>query len=265
MSATLDQFLLTGKVAIVTGAGKGIGAGIAIALADAGADVALTARTKTDLDEVAQQVRARGRRALVYPLDVTKLELLPAFVDAVVGEFGGLDVVVNNAGGSNAGPFLKSTVEDFESAFRFNVSTAFVMTQLAVPPMLARGGGSIINITSVSGHKATRASVTYATAKAALSHFTRNVASDLAPKIRVNAIAPGAIETPALTGWLEQFGEVRRQMIERTAMRRNGRVEDIAAACLYFASPASSWVTGKILEVDGMAQHDLIDKHVEDL
>ena len=210
MNATLDQFLLTDKIAIVTGAGKGIGAGIAVAFADAGADVAITARTKSDLDEVAEKVRARGRRALVYPMDVTKLDELPAFVDAVLGEYGGLDVVVNNAGGSNAGPFLKSTVEDFESAFRFNVSTAFVMTQLAVEPMLARGGGSIVNITSVSGHKATRGSVTYATAKAALSHFTRNVATDLAPRIRVNAIAPGAIETPALSSWLTQFGEVRR-------------------------------------------------------
>ena len=98
-----------------------------------------------------------------------------------------------------------------------------------------------------------------------MSHFTRNVATDLAPKIRVNAVAPGAIETPALAGWLDQFGEVREQMLDRTAMRRNGRVEDIAMACLYLASPASAWVTGKILEVDGLAQHELIDKHIPDL
>jgi 7-alpha-hydroxysteroid dehydrogenase len=95
--------------------------------------------------------------------------------------------------------------------------------------------------------------------------MTRNVAADLAPRIRVNAIAPGAIETDSLAGWLDQFSAVREQMIERTAMRRNGRVADIALACLYLASPASSWVTGKILEVDGMAQHDLIDKHLPDL
>jgi len=131
--------------------------------------------------------------------------------------------------------------------------------------MLERGAGSVINITSISGHKATRGSVTYATAKGALSHMTRNIAADLAPRIRVNAIAPGAIETDSLAGWLDQFGEVREQMLERTAMRRNGRVADIALACLYFASPASSWVTGKILEVDGMAQHELIDKHLPDL
>ncbi|MEO8698263.1 MAG: glucose 1-dehydrogenase [Acidimicrobiales bacterium] len=261
----LENFRLSGKVAIVTGAGKGIGAGIAVTLAEAGADVAITARTKDDLEGVAEKIRATGQRALVYPADVMKLEELSAFVDATVSELGGLDIVVNNAGGSNAKAFPLTTVEELEWCFRFNVSTAFEMTRLAVPHMLARGGGSVINITSISGHKATRGSVTYATAKGALSHMTRNIAADLAPRIRVNAIAPGAIETDSLAGWLDQFGEVRDSMIERTAMRRNGRVNDIALACLYFASPASSWVTGKILEVDGMAQHELIDKHIADL
>ena len=261
----LESFRLTGKVAIVTGAGKGIGAAIAVTLAEAGADVAITARTKDDLDGVAEQIRATGQRALVYPADVMKLEELSALVDATVAELGGLDIVVNNAGGSNAKAFSLTTVEELEWCFRFNVSTAFEMTRLAVPHMLARGDGSVVNISSVSGHKAVRGSVTYATAKGALSHMTRNIAADLAPRIRVNAIAPGAIETDSLAGWLDQFGEVREQMIGRTAMRRNGRVADIALACLYFASPASSWVTGKILEVDGMAQHELIDKHIADL
>jgi 7-alpha-hydroxysteroid dehydrogenase len=260
-----DSFRLNGKVAIVTGAGKGIGAGIAVTLAEAGADVAITARTKDDLENVAEKIRATGQRALVYPADVMKLEELSAFVDATVSDLGGLDIVVNNAGGSNAKAFSLTTVEELEWCFRFNVSTAFEMTRLAVPHMLERGAGSVINITSISGHKATRGSVTYATAKGALSHMTRNIAADLAPRIRVNAIAPGAIETDSLAGWLDQFGEVRDSMIERTAMRRNGRVNDIALACLYFASPASAWVTGKILEVDGMAQHELIDKHIADL
>jgi 7-alpha-hydroxysteroid dehydrogenase len=260
-----ESFRLTDKVAIVTGAGKGIGAAIAVTLAEAGADVAITARTKDDLDGVAERIRATGQRAFVYPADVMKLEELSAFVDATVADLGGLDIVVNNAGGSNAKAFSLTTVEELEWCFRFNVSTAFEMTRLAVPHMLERGAGSVINITSISGHKAVRGSVSYATAKGALSHMTRNIAADLAPRIRVNAIAPGAIETDSLAGWLDQFGEVREQMIERTAMRRNGRVADIALACLYFASPASSWVTGKILEVDGMAQHELIDKHLADL
>ncbi len=225
MTSLFDEFKLTGKVAIITGAGKGIGAGIAVAFAEAGADVALSARTKSDLDQVAERVRALGRRALVYPLDVMQLDQLAGLVDATVAEFGGLDVVVNTVGGSNAKPFLHSTVEEFEWCFRFNVSTAFEMTRLAVPHMLQRRQGTIVNITSMSGHKSTRGSVTYATAKAALSHFTRNVAADLAPKIRVNAVAPGAIETPALAGWLEQFGEVRQQMINRTE-RDDGEYQD---------------------------------------
>jgi 7-alpha-hydroxysteroid dehydrogenase len=260
-----DSYRLDGKVAIVTGAGKGIGAAIATMLAQAGADVAISARTKSDLDAVADQIRATGRRALVHPADVMHYDELAGLVDTTVGELGGLDVVVNNAGGSNAKAFALTTVEELEWCFRFNVSTAFEMSRLAVPHMLARGAGSIVNITSVSGHKAVRGSVSYATAKGALSHMTRNMAADLAPRVRVNAIAPGAIETDSLATWLDQFGEVRAQMIERTYMRRNGRVADIAHACLYLASPASSWVTGKILEVDGMAQHELIDKNIPDL
>ncbi len=260
-----DSFRLDGKVAIVTGAGKGIGAGVAVTLAQAGADVAISARTKSDLDGVAEEIRATGRRALVHPADVMQYEELGTLVDATIAEFGGLDIVINNAGGSNAKAFPLTTVEELEWCFKFNVATAFEMTRLAVPHMLERGGGSIVNITSISGHKATRGSVSYATAKGAMSHMTRNIAADLAPRIRVNAVAPGAIETDSLAGWLDQFGEVRAQMIERTYMRRNGRVADIALACLYLASPASAWVTGKILEVDGMAQHELIDKNIPDL
>ena len=265
-NATLDLFRLDGKVALVTGAGKGIGEGIAYALADAGADVAILARTASDLAQVAEGIRGRGRRALEFPGDAMRAESLAAFVDAAVAELGSIDVVVNNAGGSNSKKFLETTQDDLEWAFKFNVSSAFELTRLAVPHMLTRGGGSVVNIASVTGIETKRATLSYGTAKAALTHMTRLMAADLAPKIRVNAVLPGAIETPSLKDFLSRLDpETRRIMVERTPMRRNGRPEDIALAVLYFLSPAASWVSGKILDVDGMAWPEFIPKNIPDL
>jgi 7-alpha-hydroxysteroid dehydrogenase len=263
---TLDMFGLDGKVALVTGAGKGIGEGIAYALADAGADLAILARTASDLDRVAEGVRARGRRVVVQPGDAMDWSTLASLVDRAVAELGGVDVVVNNAGGSNAKAFLQTSVDDLEWAFRFNVSTAFELTRIAVPHMLARGGGAVVNISSVVSIETKRATLSYGTAKAAMTHMTRLMAADLAPRVRVNAVLPGAIETPSLVDFLSRLDpETRRVMVERTPMRRNGRVEDIALAVLYFASPASSWVSGKILDVDGMAWPEFIPKNIPDL
>jgi 7-alpha-hydroxysteroid dehydrogenase len=262
----VDQFMLTDRVALITGAGKGIGAAIARSFAEAGADVAIMARTKDDLEAVAGDVRARGRRALVYPADVSQVERLPELVAATVEMFGRLDIVVNNAGGSISHPFLDTRVEHLEAAFRFNVSVPFELSRLAVPHLLEQEGSSIVNISSVAGRNAVRANVAYGTAKAAFSHMTRLMAADLAPRIRVNAILPGAVETDALRKFLDRIGpDVRQTMFERTRMRRNGMAEDIANAALYLASPAAGWVTGKLLEVDGMAAEELIPKDVPDL
>jgi len=255
----VDRFLLDGRVAIITGAGKGIGAAIALAFAEAGADVAIAARTVADLDLVADGVRARGRRALVLPADVNHLPGLAGLVDRVVADLGALDVVVNNAGGSVSRPFLDTRVEHLEKSFRFNVSVPFELSRLAVPHLLERGGGAIVNIGSVAGQKATRGSLTHSLTKSALGQLTRLMAAELAPRIRVNAVLPGAVETDALRWFLsQQPDDVREAMIARTPMRRNGTPEDIAAAALYLASPASSWVTGKLLEVDGAAAAELI-------
>src|SRR5579859_7169336 len=149
--ALLDAFRLDGKVAIVTAASRGIGAACAAALAECGADLVIAARTVSTLDEVAAQIRAFGRRAVTVPCDPNDLGALEKLVDAAMGEFGRLDVVVNNVGGSMPGPFLNETAESFEKAFRFNVTTAFELTRLAAPRMLERDGGSVINIASVMG------------------------------------------------------------------------------------------------------------------
>jgi len=246
----LERFRVDGKVAIVTGAGRGIGAATAIALAEAGADVLLAARTKEQLDEVAEQVRAHGRRALVVPTDVDDEERLAGLADTAVAEFGRLDIVINNAGGTAPRPFTATSAGYMQRSFHFNVITAFVLSKAAVPHLLEQGGGSIVNISSAIGRLRDRGFVAYGTAKGALSHMTRLMAADLSPKIRVNAIAVGSVATSALETVLTNDA-IYNEMVSRTPVKRLGEADDIAIAALYLASDASSFVTGKIFEVDG--------------
>ena len=164
-------------------------------------------------------------------------------------KFGRIDVLVNNAGGSPPKPALRTSEEMFDKAFHFNVTTAFLMTRFAVPHMLAGDGGSVVNISSAAGRLAQPGFAAYGTAKAALSHLTRLLGSEFAPRVRVNALAVGSIETSALTPFLD--AELRSKMEDLTPMKSLGQVDDIAIAALYLASPASRWVTGKIFEIDG--------------
>lgn len=246
----LDRFRLGGQVAVVTGAGRGIGRAIALAYAEAGADVVCAARTPADIEATAEQIRALGQRALPVPCDVLERAQLEHLVDASLDEFGKVDILVNNAGGFPPKPALRTSEKDFEAAFRFNVTTAFVLTRLLVPKMVeTAGGGSVVNISSIAGREISSGFVAYGTAKAALSFMTRELAQDFAPKVRVNAIAVGSIETDALATVLTD--EIRQEMIRLTPMARLGEVEDIAACALYLASPAASYVTGEIYGVNG--------------
>jgi len=250
MSNILDRFRLDGRVAIVTGSGRGIGAGTALAYADAGADVVVSARTVSQLEETAEKVRARGRRALVVPCDVLDAEQRAQLVDKAVDEFGRLDILVNNAGGWPPKATLDTTEDEFDACFRFNVTTAFAMTRLCTPRMAqTAGGGAVVNISSVAGRFNARGFAAYGTAKSALSFLTRSLAQDFAPKVRVNGIAVGSILTEALAGFMTE--DFERQMLAKTPMGRLGEVEDIAACALYLASPAASYVTGEIYGVNG--------------
>ncbi|MFF0493155.1 SDR family oxidoreductase [Nocardia sp. NPDC004068] len=260
----LDTFRLDGRVAVVTGAGRGIGAATALALAEAGADVAIAARTAAQLDEVADKIRALGRRALTVPCDLSDLSAVTAFADTAAAEFGRLDIVVNNVGGTMPNTFLTTTPEFLEEAFRFNVSTAHALTRAAVPHMLRGDGGSVVNISSMMGRSPGRGFLAYGTAKAALAHWTRLAATDLAPRVRVNAIAVGSVLTSALEV-VAQNPEVKSTMEAATPLHRLGEPWEIAAGIVYLCSAAGGYVTGKVLEIDGGIESPNLELGIPDL
>jgi 7-alpha-hydroxysteroid dehydrogenase len=261
----LDRFRLDDKVAVITGGGRGLGAAIALAFAEVGADVVIASRTQSELDAVAEQIRATGRRAHVVTGDLAHPDVTAKLAGQAVEAFGKLDIVVNNVGGTMPNTLLTTSNKDLKDAFTFNVVTAHALTVAAVPLMLEHsGGGSVINISSTMGRLAARGFAAYGTAKAALAHYTRLSALDLCPRIRVNAIAPGSILTSALDV-VASNDELRKPMEKATPLRRLGDPADIAAAAVYLASPAGSFLTGKTLEVDGGLTYPNLDIPVPDL
>jgi 7-alpha-hydroxysteroid dehydrogenase len=260
----LDLFQLDDKVAVVTGAGRGIGAASAVALAQCGAHVVIASRTAGDLDSVAEAVSAAGRRAVPIVGDLNDLDVIRSLAHVARDEFGRLDIVVNNIGGAIPLPLLDTTPEYFEEAFHFNVTTAHALIQAAVPVMLSHGGGAIVNITSVMGRVAGRGYAAYGAVKAALAHYTRLASKDLAPRIRVNAIAAGSTATSALE-IVMTTPELKSMMEDLTPLHRIASPEEIAAGVLYLASPAGAFITGKILEIDGGTDIPSLDFGLPDL
>ena len=259
----LDRFRLDGQVAVVTGGSRGIGAACALGLAEAGADLVISARQADSLAEVAARIGSLGRRVEVVAADLSDLENLPRLVEATSAAYGRLDIVVNNVGGTAPRPFLNTKTRHLGDAFAWNVLTAYELTRAAVPLMLEGDGGAVVNISSAAGHLPERGYLAYGTAKAALDALTRFLAADLGPRIRVNAVAPGAIETEALAPMLE--GSIRDGIIARTHTRRLGRPEDIAAAVVFLVSEAGSFVSGKVLEVDGGTEANTVPLGLADL
>ncbi|MDX6198153.1 MAG: 7-alpha-hydroxysteroid dehydrogenase [Actinomycetota bacterium] len=259
----LERFRLDGKVAVITGAGRGIGAASALALAEAGADVVLSARTEEQLQEVAEQVEKLGRRAVIRAADLNDLDAVAGLADCAATQLGRLDIVVNNVGGTMPREFAKTSPRFLEEAFHFNVSTAHALTRAALPHLLV-DGGSVVNISSVMGRVPGRGFVAYGTAKAALAHWTRLTAADLAPRVRVNAIAVGSVATSALQ-IVTDTPELLEAMEAGTPLRRIGEPDEIAATVVFLASPAGGYVTGKIFEVDGGLEQPNLDMGIPDL
>jgi len=247
--ALLDRYRMDDQVAIITGAGRGIGQAIALAFAEMGADVVCAARTDSEIEETAARAKAFGRRALAVRCDATEPAQLEALVATTMKEFGRLDQVVNNAGGYPPMPFLETELSSWEWCVKFNLTSAFVLTRAAMPHLLEGEGGAVLNIGSAAGRIVRKNFVAYGTVKAALAFMTKQLGAEFAPKVRVNALAVGAVDTSALRPFLND--EIRGQMESMTPMRRIGSVEDIALAALWLCSPAGSFVTGKVVEVDG--------------
>ncbi len=247
--AIIDKFRLDGKVAIVTGAGRGIGQAIALAFAEQGAHVVISARTESEIEATAARAAGFGVKALAIPCDVTDAAQLDGLVGRTVHELGRVDLLVNNAGGFPPMAFLDTDPPSWEWCFKFNLTSAYLLTRAVLPHMLERDGGAVLNVSSAAGRIVQKGFVAYGTAKAALSFMTRQLGAEFAPRVRVNALAVGAVETSALAPFLSD--ELREKMESMTPMRRIGTVEDVALAALWLCSPAGGWVTGKVVEVDG--------------
>ena len=247
-----DYFRLEGKKALITGAGKGIGARIATAFAEMGADVALIARTESDLESVASEVRDLGREALTFACDVTDESALAQVVEGLTNHWGSLDILVNNAGapGQGYGSLKKVTKARFVNTLDINLTSAYTLTHLALPLLQASPSASIVNVSSALGWMVDKNFAAYGAAKAGMDQMTRILAYELAPNIRVNGIAPGAIETPS-TAFITQNEDVYNATVRWIPQGRLGQPDDIALAALYLASSAAGFVSGKVIEVDG--------------
>jgi 7-alpha-hydroxysteroid dehydrogenase len=248
----LDQFRLTDQVALVTGSGHGIGRAIALALAQAGADVVCCARTQADVDETVRRIRDHGRDGLALRCDVLETDQLEALVAATMERFGRIDVLVNNAGGAIPRPALKISERSFEKVVRFNLTSPFLLTRMVVPHMIrTAGSGSVVNVSSGSSVQQLAGMAHYGAAKAGLNQMSRVLAKEFAPQVRVNAIIVGQIDTPGAASVLSD--EVKARAARRIPMQRLGWDTDVAACALYLASPASGWVTGDAITVNGGA------------
>lgn len=244
----MPGFSLDGRRALVTGAGRGMGVGIAAALADAGAEVVLAARSRSEVEAVAAEIREAGGRATGIALDVSDVEAAAAAV-AAADPF---DIMVNNAGTNRPGPFLETRVEDYDAVFGINVRAGYFLAQ-AVARRLVEAGrpGSIINISSQMGHVGAADRTVYCATKHAVEGMTKAMAAELGPHgIRVNTICPTFIETPMTKPFFAEDA-FRTAVLGKIKLGRLGKVEDVMGAVVFLASDASALMTGSALMLDG--------------
>lgn len=247
----LKKFDLSGKVALVTGASRGIGSGLATALAGAGADVALVARGEDALAATAARIRELGRRALVVPTDVSKVDSLTGMVDRIVREYGHLDILVNAAGVQRRKPILEVTEEDWDFVNSVNLKGLYFVSQAAARQMLKQGKGKIVNICSLTTSMGIANVSIYSATKGAVLSLTRTQSKEWSRQgITVNAIGPGYFNTE-MTQRLYNDPAMNQWIVDRTPMGRWGEIDDLLGAVVFLSSDASDFITGVLLNVDG--------------
>jgi NAD(P)-dependent dehydrogenase (short-subunit alcohol dehydrogenase family) len=248
-----QRFDLTGKVAIVTGAGRGIGKAIALGLAEQGADVVVSARTKTEIEETAKEIKKLGRKALALTLDMTKIARSDTYLDNIVKEFGHIDILVNNAGTAFIVPAVDVTEEQWDSVFNLNTKGPFFLCQKVGSQMIKQNkGGSIINITSEVVIVTERTPLgPYGPSKSALHGITKLLAKEWGKhKIRVNSLAPCFVRTK-LNQPLFDHGDFYQSKVSDVPLQRHSEPDDLIGGAVFLASNASSYITGTTILVDG--------------
>ncbi len=256
---------LKDKVVLITGGSKGIGFHTARAFAEHGCHIGLCARNKEDLQRAAKELRSKGGRVTAVRADVCKPEDASRFVSRCTAEFGGIDILVNNVGDGFGGNLMESTDEDWERTFAIDLFQTVRMIRLAVPHMRNRGGGSIVNVASISGWEAQLAGTgQYGSSKAALIFLTERLALELVRnKIRVNTVSPGSIIWPG-GGW-DDFRKKHPKSFaayvrDGFPMGRLGRPEEVADVIVFLASPRANWINGRHIPVDGLEQPVPVDE-----
>lgn len=247
----LDSFALNGRRALVTGGNRGLGRAFALALAEAGADVAIAARDTALNAQVVEELEARGRRGLAVQADITVKDQVTAMVAEVTSALGGIDILVNNAGIAIHRPALEVPDDEWQQVMDLNVTALWNTSTAVAPGMIAAGGGAIVNVGSMSAQIVNRPQwqASYNASKAAVHHLTRSLAAEWAPHgIRVNAIAPGYVKTEMAPVDRPEF---RQNWILDAPLQRYATPEEIAPSVVYLASPATSFMTGTILLIDG--------------
>ena len=240
---------LANQIAVVTGAGRGIGRAIALKFAAEGADIVCASRTAENSEKVAAEIRALGRRAWAWAVDVADSKAVAEAGEKIVTQTGRVDVLVNNAGVTRDGLLMRMSEEDWDTVLDTNLKGAFLFTRAFARTFLRQRSGRIINVASVLGLIGNAGQCNYAASKAALIGFTKSVARELASRgITVNALAPGFIETD-MTAVLGE--EIRKELLRKIPLNCFGQPEDIAHAALYLAGPAARYITGQVLIVDG--------------
>jgi 3-oxoacyl-[acyl-carrier protein] reductase len=240
---------LANQIALVTGAGRGIGRAIALKFAAEGADIVCVSRTAENSERAASEVRALGRKAWAQALDVADAAAVTAAVDSILAQVGRVDILVNNAGVTRDGLMVRMSEADWDTVLDTNLKGAFLVTKALTRAFMKQRSGRIINIASIVGLIGNAGQCNYASSKAALIGFTKSAARELASRgVLVNAIAPGFIETDMTSGLKE---ELKGEMLKNIPLGVFGQSEDIASAAVFLASPASRYITGQVLTVDG--------------